>query len=90
MKSSVKPTSIRLTGIVVIAVATLAFLGGCQNRADKDDEHPETQAKKGPAQITVENGQTLITLDTSTQTRLGLTVATVASTITRASGSVPE
>ena len=89
MKSRPRPSSIRLIGIVVVALVTLSFLGGCQNRVDKDDEHPETQAKKGPAQITVENGQTLITLDTSTQTRLGITVATLASTITREQATFP-
>ena len=89
MKSRARHTSVRLIGIVVVALVTLILLGGCQKRVDKDDEHPETQAKKGPAQITVENGQTLITLDTSTQTRLGLTVATLASTITRAQATFP-
>jgi len=89
MKSRARHTSVRLIGIIVVALVTLTLLGGCQNRVDKDDEHPETQAKKGPAQITVENGQTLITLETSTQTRLGLTVATVASTITRAQATFP-
>jgi hypothetical protein len=89
MKSWARPTSIRLIGMSVVALATVTFLGGCPNRVGKDDEHPQAQAKKGPAQITVENGQTLITLDTSTQTRLGLTVATLTSTITRAQATLP-
>ena len=89
MKSRARHTSVRLIRIFVVVLVTLTFLGGCQNRVDKDDEHPDTQAKKGPAQITVENGQTLITLETSTQSRLGLTVATLASTITRAQATFP-
>jgi hypothetical protein len=89
MKSPARHTSVRLIGIFVVALVTLILLGGCQNRVDKGDEHSETQPKKGPAQITVENGLTLITLDTSTQTRLGLTVAALASTITRAQATFP-
>jgi hypothetical protein len=68
---------------------TPILFGGCQSRGDKDDAHSETQPKKAPAQIILETGQTLITLDTSTQTRLGLTIATLASTITRAQATFP-
>ncbi len=39
--------------------------------------------------ITVENGQTLLTLDEATQKRLGFTVATLASTVTRAQATLP-
>jgi hypothetical protein len=89
MKSRARPAPLRLIGAVVVGFVTLTILGGCQSRVDKHDEHPAGQEKKGPAQITVENGQTLITLDTSTQARLGVAVATLASTVTRAQAMFP-
>lgn len=84
-----RAASLRLSGVVAAALVTLTLLGGCQNRAAKKDEHPETQSKPGPAQITVENGQTFITLDAPTQKRLGFTVATLASTVTRSQATFP-
>jgi hypothetical protein len=64
-------------------------LGGCKNRFDKDDEDRQVQAKKGPAQVSTENGQTVLTLDSPTQNRLGLEVVTLAATLTRAQASCP-
>lgn len=75
--------------LLAFALLTLALLGGCQNRAVKKDEHAETESKKAPAQITVENGRTLITLDAPTQQRLGFTVATLAATVTREQAAFP-
>jgi hypothetical protein len=71
------------------ALLTLTFLGGCKNRFDKDDEDRQVQAKKGPAQVSTENGQTVLTLDSPTQNRLGLAVVTLAATLTRAQTSCP-
>jgi hypothetical protein len=76
-------------GIFIVALMTLTFLGACQNRSDKDDANRQVQAKKGPAQISVENGQTVLTLDMPTQNRLGLEVATLTATLTRAQVTLP-
>jgi hypothetical protein len=76
-------------GPFILALLTLTFLGGCKNRFDKDDENRQAQAKKGPAQISTENGQTVLTLDSPTQNRLGLEVATLAATVTRAQATFP-
>jgi hypothetical protein len=67
----------------------LTFLGACQNRIDKDDETRPLQGKKGPTQISVENGQTVLTLDKASQSRLGLEVATLTTTLTRAQATLP-
>jgi membrane fusion protein, multidrug efflux system len=88
-KLRARAASLRSSGVVAAALVTLTLLGGCQNRAAKKDERHETQSKQGPAQITVENGQTFITLDAATQKRLGFTVATLASTVTRAQATFP-
>ncbi len=76
-------------GIFTVTLLTLIFLGGCKNPFDKDDENRSAQAKKGPAQISAENGQTVLTLDSPTQNRLGLEVATLAATVTRAQATFP-
>jgi hypothetical protein len=56
---------------------------------DKDDAPRRAQENKGPAQISVENGQTVLTLDSPTQSRLGLEVVTLTSTVTRAQITSP-
>src|SRR5260370_22359181 len=81
--------TVRSTSIFIVALLTLTFLVGCKNRVDKDDEDRQAQAKKGPAQISTENGQTVLTLDSSTQNRLGLEVATLAATVTREQATFP-
>jgi hypothetical protein len=66
----------------------LTFLEAC-NRSDKDDVNRQPQMKKGPAQISVENGEAVLALDTATQSRLGLEVTTLAATVTRAQVDSP-
>jgi hypothetical protein len=76
-------------GIFVVTLLMLTFLGACQNRLDRDDEDRQAQAKKGPAQISVENEQTALTLDTPTQNRLGLEVTMLTATLTRRQATLP-
>jgi hypothetical protein len=75
--------------VFILTLLMLIFLGGCKNRFDKDDEDRQAQAKKGPTQISTENGQTVLTLDSPTQNRLGLEVATLAVIVTRAQATCP-
>jgi hypothetical protein len=76
-------------GVVAVALLTLILAGGCQNRAAQKEEAPAAQSKPAAAAITVENGQTFITLDAATQKRLGFTVATLTSSSTRAQATFP-
>jgi len=76
-------------GIFIVTLLTLTFLGSCKNPFAKDEEDRQAQTKKGPAQISTENGQTVLTLDSPTQNRLGLEVATLAATVTRAQATFP-
>ena len=64
------------------------FLAACQNRSEKDEQH-ETQGRKGPAQVSFENGQTVLALDTPTQKRLGLEFTTLSTSLTRARDTLP-
>jgi len=67
----------------------LSFLASCKNPFDKDEEDRQAQAKKGPAPISTENGQIVLTLDATTQNRLGLQITTLAATVTRAQATFP-
>lgn len=89
MNPSPRLASIGSISVFIVALLTMTFLGACQNRLDKDDADRPAQAKKGPAQVSVENGQTVLTLDTPTQNRLGLEVTTLTATLTRAQVTLP-
>src|SRR5260370_8350533 len=69
-------------GLFITALLMLTFLEAC-NRFDKDDANRQPQMKKGPAEISVENGEAVLALDTATQGRLGLQVVTLTPTVTR-------
>jgi hypothetical protein len=79
--------------VVAVSFAMFALGGGCRDHASagqsSGSQPAQAQSKKQPAQITVENGQTYITLDAATQRRLGFTVAPLASTVTRAQATLP-
>lgn len=89
MKPDSKLTNSGSIGIFVVILVMLTFLGGCKNPFDKDDEARQVEAQKGPAQISTEKGQTVLTLDSPTQNRLGLEVVTLATTVTRAQATFP-
>lgn len=78
-----KLATIGSTGILLIPLVMLPFLGACSRRFDPDDPDRQDQAKKGPARVSIENGQIVLTLDTATQNRLGVEVVTLAMTVTR-------
>jgi membrane fusion protein, multidrug efflux system len=89
MKPDSKLTNSGSIGIFVVILVTLTFLWGCKNPFDKDDEARQVGAQKAPAQISTEKGQTVLTLDSPTQTRLGLEVVTLAATVTHAKVTYP-
>src|SRR5208282_5400488 len=90
MKLRARAASLGLFGVVAV---TLMLAGGCQNRSAQKQAQPGTQpenlGKPAAAAITVENGQTFITLDAATQKRLGFTVATLNASVTRAQATFP-
>jgi hypothetical protein len=89
MRPHPRHKTIGSVGTFIVALMTLSCLGACRIPLDKDDANPQAQAKKGPAQISVENGQTVITLDTPTQNRLGLEIATLTATLARSQVTLP-
>jgi hypothetical protein len=89
MSHSRKFDAVRATAILTVALLMLAILGACKNRFDEDEENRQARAKQGTAAISVENGQTVLTLDPSTQNRLGLDVASLTSTVSREQITAP-
>ena len=89
MKPNHRLTIIRWAGSFIVTLLVLTFLGACNNRFDKDDVDRPAQAKKAPAEVSVENGQTVVTLELPTQNRLGLEVVTLTQTVTRAQVTSP-
>jgi hypothetical protein len=89
MKSCFRLTKCRSIGLGTVTLLTLSFLGACQNRFDKEEGGRPSEAHRGPAQISTENGQTVLTLDSSAQNRLGLEVATLAATVVRPHATFP-
>jgi len=89
MKSLTRAAWLGSLGVAAVALVTLLPLGGCQKHAAQKEAQPEAQGKPPAAAITVENGQTFITLDPATQKRLGFTVATMTASTTRAQATFP-
>ncbi len=78
---------------LTFSLAAAVALAGCKSQSGGDNNDEQTPAQKGgdqgPAQISVVNGQTVMTLDAATQTRLGLAVAALAQTTSRAQQTLP-
>jgi hypothetical protein len=68
----------------------LTFLGACRHRTDVDDESHQNRSNQAPAPaVSLENGQTVLTLDSHTQNRLGLEIATLTASVSRRQMSAP-
>lgn len=77
------------TAILLGVLLTVAFLGACRKPIDNDDENHQAEAGKAPAQVSTEDGQTVLTLDGPTQNRLGIQIAALSSTLTREQMTLP-
>lgn len=91
MKYQAKFAAIWSIGALALAFVMFASLAGCKSGSGGDDDDNATLpgAQKSAAQISVANGETVMTLDASTQTRIGITVAPLAQTTSRAQESLP-
>src|SRR5439155_27092265 len=70
-----------LIALTVVSVAAVIFTAA--HRGDKDEEDQE-ESVKTPSHVSVENGNTVITLDQQTQRREGIRVAPVRQASMRA------
>ena len=91
MNPNAKSRSSVSAAILVSALVALACLVACQSR-DTDEEHPASSSSAptpSAARISFENGQATLTIDQQTQKRMGLEVATLTATGTRAQAALP-
>jgi len=75
MKPSRRVKPVGSIGIFILALLILIFLGGCQSPVDKSKEDKTAQPSKAVQRVSVENGQTILTLGAQDQVLLGIQVA---------------
>lgn len=75
--------------VITFVSLSFVFLGACNDASEKYEAQRQAQENKRPAQVSWENGQAILTLDSPTQSRLGLEIATLAGTATRAQLTAP-
>jgi membrane fusion protein, multidrug efflux system len=69
--------------VLAVLVWTVMESGGRAVQA-RDDDDEEEEAIQAPSRVSVQNGQTVITLDAATQQRMGLKVTTLRTIVARA------
>ena len=89
MKSNPRRASTGSYSMFLGILLTLTSQTACQDRFHKDDADRQAKAQTRPVQVFMENGRTVLALDSPTQGRLGLEVATLAATLTRAEVTLP-
>jgi hypothetical protein len=70
-------------------VLAVTLLGACRRIDDTDVEERKTQPNKRPAELSWENGQAVLGMDTATQNRLGLVTSTLTVSTTRREITAP-
>ncbi|HTC94721.1 MAG TPA: hypothetical protein VK699_14870 [Terriglobales bacterium] len=73
--------------VFVIVLTMLVLLEACKNR--KDEAQQQSEVNKEPAQVLVENGDPVLTLDVASQDHLGLEITTLSFTTGRAQFTSP-
>jgi membrane fusion protein, multidrug efflux system len=89
MKLDRRFDTVRATAILIVTLFTLAGLGACKDHFDEEERERAGQAKPAPTATSADNGQSYLTLDPSTQARLGLQVATLKAIVTREQTNAP-
>jgi hypothetical protein len=80
-----------LTVVLVMAVLMIRTFAHVPNDASDHDEEEEEkeEAIKTPSRVSLQNGQTIITLDRETQSRIGITVASLKAIAARRQTTAP-
>ena len=89
MKLRTKFTAVGPVVVFVILLTTLLLLEACKDRFHKDEAQQQSEANKEPAQVSVENGEPVLTLDVASQDHLGLEITTLSFTAARAQFTSP-
>ncbi len=74
--------------LMLAVILTRLIVPGRKAAADQDDDDAE-QAIKPPSRVSIQNGQTILTLDTRTQSQAGVTVAPLKEVTSRGEMTAP-
>ena len=74
-------------GLAVMMIRTFAQVR--KDRPDRDEDEQSEEATKRPSMVSVQNGQTVITLDPKAQSRAGITVAPLKAVTSREQVTAP-
>lgn len=80
--------NIKSIAIFLSTLLLVWLLGACQSRLPTDNA-VQAEEQKAPAQVSFENGETVLSLDLPTQKRLGIELAPLVPTVTRAQITLP-
>ena len=80
-----------LTVVLVMAVLMIRTFAHIPNESSHQDQEEEKkeEAIKTPSRVSLQNGQTIITLDPETQSRIGITVASLKAITARKQTTTP-
>jgi len=88
MKRNWKPLFAAALALMLAVILTRLIVPGRKAAADQDDDDAE-QAIKPPSRVSIQNGQTILTLDTRTQSQAGATVAPLKQATSRGEMTAP-
>lgn len=74
-------------GLAVMMIRTFAQVR--KDRPDRDEDEESEKAIKPPSRVSVQNGQTVLTLDPTTQSRAGVSVTTLKAMSSREQVTAP-
>jgi hypothetical protein len=77
------------TVLTLAAIQVWTLMLGCKDRPDHDDEKQAAKTASAPAQITVQNGRIVLSLDAQSQNRLGIAMVALSETSVRAQFTAP-
>lgn len=75
--------------LIAAVILTRIVVPGRRAAADQSDEDDTQQALKVPSRVSVQNGQTILTLDASAQSRVGMAVAPLKALASRKQITAP-
>ena len=75
-------------GLMLAVILTCIVVPGRKAAADQDDDDAE-QAIKPPSRVSIQNGKTILTLDTHTQSQAGVTVTSLREVTSRGEMTAP-
>ena len=82
--------SFTAVAVFMAAIVLMTFISACRDRdEDDEDKNRAAQPVKPPAEISFENGATVLTLDAQTQNRLGIETTALSATSTRTQLAAP-